>query len=98
MTLEVRLRPEAEDDLFEAAVWYEPQQLGLGQRFLNAAAATISKISMFPLSHPIVYRSTRRALLRRFPFCVFYQIDKDEIVVIAVLHGSRHPYAWRQRL
>jgi len=98
MTLEVRLRPEAEDDLFEAAVWYEAQQLGLGHRFLDAAAATISKISTFPLSYQITYSSTRRALLRRFPFCVFYQIDKDEIVVIGVLHGSRHPHAWRRRL
>ena len=98
MTLEVRLRPEAEDDLAEAAIWYEEQQAGLGQRFLDAAAATVSRISTLPLAYPTVYESTRRALLQRFPFGVFFQVEEERIVVIAVLHGSRHPRAWRQRL
>jgi plasmid stabilization system protein ParE len=64
MTLEVRLRPEAEDDLLDAAAWYEQQLPGLGQRF---------------------------------PFGVFYQVEEDRVVVIAVLHGSRHPRAWQRR-
>jgi plasmid stabilization system protein ParE len=98
MTLDVRLRPEAEDDLAEAAVWYQEQQPGLGQRFLDAAAATISRISTASLAFPLVYGSTRRALLRRFPFGVFFQVEGERIVVIGVLHGSRHPHAWRQRL
>jgi len=98
MTLDVRLRPEAEDDLAEAAVWYEEQQPGLGQRFLDAAAATVSRISASPLAFPIVYRSTRRALLQRFPFGVFFQVEQERVVVIGVLHGSRHPRAWRRRV
>jgi plasmid stabilization system protein ParE len=98
MTFEVRLRPEAEDDLFEAAVWYEAQQPGLGQRFLEAVTAAISKISTSPLAYTIVYRSIRRALLQRFPFGVFYRVEEGQILVIAVLHGSRHPRRWRQRV
>ena len=39
MTVEVRLRPEAEQDLSDAATWYEEQRPGLGQRFLDGAQA-----------------------------------------------------------
>ena len=42
MTLEVRLRPEAELDLADAAFWYEGQQSGLGRQFLGEALAVFS--------------------------------------------------------
>jgi hypothetical protein len=48
MTVEVRLRPEAEQDLAESAAWYEQQRTGLGQQFLDAALATFSAINGHP--------------------------------------------------
>ena len=39
MTLELRLRPEAELDLAEAALWYEEQGSGLGHQFLDEVLA-----------------------------------------------------------
>jgi hypothetical protein len=48
MTMEVRLRPEAEHDLAESAAWYEQQRSGLGQEFLDAALATFSAIADIP--------------------------------------------------
>ena len=98
MTVEVRLRPEVEGDLLEAAVWYEQQRAGLGNDFLDAAAATLSRISASPFAYSTLYRSTRRALLPRYPFGVFYQVEDESIVVLAIIHGSRHPQNWRNRL
>ncbi len=98
MTVEVRLRPEAEQDLADAAQWYEEQQRGLGQEFLDEALAAFSAIAERPLASTAVYKALRRALLHRFPFGVFYLVDGDEAVVIAVLHGSRHPRRWKSRL
>jgi plasmid stabilization system protein ParE len=91
VTVEVRLRPEAEQDLAEAARWYEEQQPGLGLDFLDEALATFSAIAERPLASATVYGSLRRALLHRFPFGVFSLLDGDGAVVIGVLHGSRHP-------
>lgn len=98
MTVEVRLRQEAEQDLAEAAQWYEEQRPGLGQEFLDAALETFSAIADRPLAGAAVYGSLRRALLHRFPFGAFYLVDGDATVVIAVLHGSRHPRRWKMRL
>lgn len=66
MTLEVRLRPEVELDLADAAFWYEGQQKGLGRQFLTEALAVFSAIAETPQLHPVVHRNTRRALLAAF--------------------------------
>lgn len=98
MTVEVRLRPEAEQDLAEAAWWYEEQRTGLGQEFLDEALATFAAIAERPFASAAVHGSLRRALLHRFPFGALYLVDGDGVVVIGVLHGSRHPYRWKSRL
>lgn len=97
MTAEVRLRPEAEQDLLEAALWYEANEPGLGGQFLDRVQATLAAIAGQPTAYTAVHDSVRRALVKRFPFGVFYTIEDDGVVVIAVLHGSRHPRAWRER-
>jgi plasmid stabilization system protein ParE len=86
VTFEVRIRLEAEQDIAEAASWYERQQRGLGQEFLDEALAVFMRLAETPLG-----------LLRRFPFAVFYIFDQDEVLVVGVLHGSRHPLHWMRR-
>ena len=97
MTLDVRLRPEAEQDLTEAAIWYEEQLPGLGNQFLDEVLAAFSSVADAPLMYPVVHRNTRRVLIHRFPFGVFYRVESNAIVVLAVMHGSRHPRRWKTR-
>ena len=98
MTFEVRLRPEAEQDLSDAASWYEERQSGLGHRFLDEILTTFVSLAETPLRYPVVHRNTRRALIHRFPFGVYYRIENNNIVVIAVMHGSRDPHRWKTRI
>ena len=97
MTLELRLRPEAELDLSDAARWYEEQKPGLGHQFLDEILAIFSKLAEAPLMYPILHRNTRRALIHRFPFGVYYRVETNAIVVVAVMHGSRNPRRWKTR-
>lgn len=97
MTAEVRLRPEAEQDVAEAALWYEVNEPGLGAQFVDQVQATLSTVAEQPSAFTAVHKTVRRALVKRFPFGVFYQVVKDGVIVIAVLHGSRHPRAWKER-
>ena len=94
---EVRLRPEAEQDLLEAALWYEANEPGLGGQFLDQVQATLAAIADQPAAYTVVHNSVRRALVRRFPFGVFYMIEDDGALIVAILHGSRHPRTWRER-
>lgn len=93
----VRLREEADQDLAEAATWYEMHRLGLGQEFLDEATRTIHAISENPLRYPVMWRQTHRALMRRFPFGIYFRVSGDLVLIVAVLHGSRHPRYWRKR-
>jgi plasmid stabilization system protein ParE len=50
-----------------------------------------------PELFPVVHRQTRRALLRRFPYGLYYRIVNDQIVVVACMHGRRDPRQWQSR-
>ncbi len=98
MILDVYLRPEAEQDLSDAADWYETQQPGLGHAFLDEVLYMFSGIADAPHMYPSVHRNTRRALIHRFPFGIYYRVEETTIVVIAILHGSRDPRRWKSRI
>lgn len=98
MTYEVRLRPEAEEDLADASAWYEEQRQGLGHEFLDEVLTMISSIAEAPLVYPDIYRNTRRAIINRFPFSVYFRVERATIVVVAIMHGSRNPRRWKSRI
>jgi hypothetical protein len=47
--------------------------------------------------YAVIYRATRRALMRRFPFGIYYQVDETGAVVVALMHASRDPKHWKKR-
>ncbi len=98
MTYTVRLREEADRDIADAAKWYEEQREGLGHEFLDEVLHSISLIQENPLSYPLVLRDTHRAVVSKFPFAIFYRVVDYHLVVIAVMHGSRSPRAWKSRI
>jgi toxin ParE1/3/4 len=60
---EIRLRPEAEKDIEDAAFWYENQREGLGSQFLDEILHTLKSVTQQPSLFPAVHRGTRRALI-----------------------------------
>ncbi len=93
----LRLTPEAELDLEEAHAWYRDQGAGRESRFLRAVNMCLALIQRHPEAHQLVDRRMRRALLRRFPYAVFFEVRKVEIVVYAVFHCARDPRTWKRR-
>jgi plasmid stabilization system protein ParE len=93
----VFFRAEAEADIEAAALWYEKQCSGLGNQFLTEILHMCNSIADNPNSFPVIHRKTHRALIKRFPFGIYYRIADEAIVVIAVMHGSRHPRRWQRR-
>jgi len=93
----LRLTPEAEDDLDDTYAWYEAQRPGLGDAFLRALDATMATVQRQPEAYQLVDETMRRALLRRFPYAVFFEVVSKEIVVYGILHAARDPRAWKRR-
>jgi plasmid stabilization system protein ParE len=74
------------------------QREDLDTEFMECVDDALSRVIRDPDLYPIVYRNLRRAVVRRFPFAVFYEITKDEIQVVAVFHSRRNPEGWESRV
>jgi plasmid stabilization system protein ParE len=98
MSLPLTYRPEARDDIDTAYLWYEQQRPGRGDDFLAALRELLDQIQQNPELYGVTYRRTRAAPTRQFPFVVYYRVDSDRIIVIAVQHGKRNPRHWRGRI
>ena len=96
--MQIRFQPEAESELAEARLWYSLQREGLDAELMSRVDQTLRAISASPRSYPIVYRNLRRAVLRQFPFAIFYELTESEIVVFAVYHSRRDPERLISRL
>jgi plasmid stabilization system protein ParE len=97
MTRALILHPEAQQDVGNAAFWYEDKSAGLGSDFLRAVDAAVAQIRRTPLLFPVVEGPIRRALLRRFPYAVYFVDSGDEIRVLACSHARQNPERWQQR-
>ncbi len=97
MTPRLVLRPQAEAELLDARDWYDEQRAGLGGAFATEVDVVLARIVQAPLAYPRVHGETRRALVRRFPYAIYFQAMSDEIVVLGVTHGRRHPRRWQSR-
>jgi len=91
MKYRVIVRPESEDDLKEAYSWYEDKRTGLGYDFLLQVDAGLNLIARNPNIHPIEYKETRKHLVKRFPYKIIYLVEKEKIIVLAVIHSKRSP-------
>ena len=98
MAADLVLTPEAEQDVSEAYGWYESRRPGLGEDFLTCVDACIGAICRTPELHPIVHENYRRALVRRFPYAIFYELAGNTLTIYCVFHNSRDPQKWRERL
>ena len=98
MDYELIIRPEAKADLLDAFYWYQKQRQGLGLDFKLCVDEVISKIRRNPLIHKEIFQNVRRSVIKRFPFGVFYTIENERIIILAVMHARRDPMKWKNRI
>ena len=91
------VREAAEADIVEAARWYEQRSPGLGSEFLRAIDVALAEIARMPERYPVIRGKARRALLRRFPYAVYFIATPELISVFACLHARPDPGHLRER-
>jgi hypothetical protein len=88
----------AEAELAEAADYYESRQQGLAHEFLDAARECESLIRSAPELCGYYDRPFRSARLKRFPYRLIFREEEDRLVVVCVMHLSRRPGYWKDRI
>jgi len=89
---------EARAEFDDAVDWYEQQKAGLGEVFVAFVQEVFDRITVLPRIHPVVYNDVRRAVVKKFPYVVHYQVESDRIVIVSVFHCHRDPSIWKSRI
>lgn len=102
MSLPVRFSAEAASELDAAAAWYDEQQQGLGEAFVDALDAVLAHLADWPGAGALVSGlagglDVRRVPVRRFPYHLAYVVLEDHLRVLAVAHDRRRPGYWKPR-
>ena len=89
--------PRTDLDIEAAFDWYENERYGLGFELLDELRATYDRIALGPFKYPVLRSGVRRALTKRFPYAVYFAVEGDVVVVVAVLHANRDPVERQRR-
>ncbi len=89
----IRIAASARRDLEEGFLFYESQQIGLGDYFLSSIKADVESLRITAGVHRIVYADYHRMLCKTFPFAIYYPYQGKETTIFAVVDCRRDP-AW----
>ena len=98
MSLRLVFNTAARQEYRDAADWYEAHSPGRGKAFRAAVRYQLDRITAYPRIHAKVYRDVRKAVVRGYPYNVFYVEEPGRVVVVSVFHTSRDPLVWQSRV
>ncbi len=91
--MKIKILPAANNDLLNGYDFYEQQEQGIGNYFLDSLFSDIDSLLIYHGVHPVFFGTYHRMLSQRFPFAIYYRIEGDDIVVYAILDCRKNP-AW----
>jgi toxin ParE1/3/4 len=81
-------------DINSTRDWYDQRQADLGEKFFDDVLMTIRFAREYPRACPEAFPGIRAMLCRRFSYQVYFEIQQDRILILAVYHTSRNPALW----
>jgi plasmid stabilization system protein ParE len=94
----VQIAPSAEGDLLDGYAFYERQDNGVGDYFLQSIASDIESLGLYAGIHAKSHLGLYRTVSKRFPFSIYYHFDGNTATVAAVLDARRNPKSLRRVL
>jgi len=95
--MRIEFLDEAQFELDDAIEYYNNEQEGLGDRFLQEVLKTIERIAQYPNAWHPLSKNTRRCQTRRFPYGLIYTNLENSILIISVSNLHREPSHWQDR-
>jgi plasmid stabilization system protein ParE len=90
--------PAALEEYREAALWYSDRDQNVALRFVACIEDAILRVVESPQRWRVIDEDIRRCLTHVFPYAILYTIEDDFILVVAVMHVSREPGYWNERI
>jgi hypothetical protein len=97
--MRVEHHPAVELELAEICDYYNERVPGLGAQFVEEFDRQIQRVANTPTRWMVVERDIRRALMRRFPYVIYFRIVGTDLIRVTVIkHEKRHPRLGRDRV
>ena len=96
--MRIEFHPEALAEFTDSAQYYASRQENLGHRFISAVEVVLDRIQQNPHVGRVIEEDIRRSLTHVFPYAVLYSLERDYLLIIAVMHCHREPGYWRHRV
>jgi len=97
VTMKIMFHALAEEELFDAAAYYESCSCGLGKAFLDKAEKAAALIVKYPEAAPVVRGKVRAIAVEPFPYRLLYAVTGNNVFIVAVAHQHRRPFYWSKR-
>ena len=91
MNFILRVSDAAQSDVSEIVRWYEGKEPLLAARFEWEIKASFRLLIQHPLAFAVIRKRVRKININHFPYSIFYEIKRHEILVLAIVHASRYP-------
>ena len=95
--MNIKILDEAQEDLIQGFHFYESREPGLGSYFIDCLFSDIDSLFIYAGIHQVLF-AYHRCLSKRFPFAIYYSVEKPLVCVHAVLDCHRNPSWTRKRL
>ena len=94
----VEYHPALAAELEQIRDYYNARRPGLGLEFIDEFERLVLRLAANPGRWMRIEGDIRRALLRRFPYVIYFrQVDKERLRITVVKHQRRHPSDGRKR-
>ena len=93
----IELSDEAESDFDKSYEYYVDENKKFADNFFKQVNSSLEKISESPEANPLVYKTVRKHVMKKFPFIIYYQVKELLVKIIAIFHTSRNPEIWKDR-
>jgi plasmid stabilization system protein ParE len=94
----IEFHPEAVVEFESSASYYAKRQIGLDSRFISCIEGALSEIRRNPKRWRVFEDDIRRYLTPVFPYVVLYSVEKEFVLIVAIMHCRREPGYWRYRV
>ena len=95
--MNVKVAPEAADDLVRGFEFYERQEPGLGDVFTDSLVSELKALRTLAGVHRAIH-GRYRCLSKRFPYAIYYVIQEGTVIVQAILDCRSNPGTIAERL
>ncbi|CAN5443659.1 hypothetical protein BH23BAC3_BH23BAC3_14900 [soil metagenome] len=89
--MNIRILESARIDLKRGYHFYEKQEQGLGNYFLNSLYSDIDSLIIYSGIHPVKFDEYFCLLSKRFPFAIYYRIENKDVFIEAILDCRQRP-------